>query len=175
LILIILWPLLQASTPESLPDETPRDYMKHMHVPPSLQELGHAQRHLPGQDKIEEMAVGMKKKLEQFRQGRGVTDGHLLDQAAIDFENKRKANLAKRAEQAKQEQERLEIEQQRQVVANAIAGNQHKNGFIVLGMHRSGTSMLSGLLHQSAGYNVGGVSRSCYTVLYNIYIMLLLL
>jgi hypothetical protein len=34
MVLIILWPLLKASTPKYLPDETPRDYIKHMHVPP---------------------------------------------------------------------------------------------------------------------------------------------
>jgi hypothetical protein len=153
LVLIILWPLLQASTPQSMPDETPRDYLKRMHVPPSLQELGHARLHIPGQEKIEEMADGMKKKLEQFRQGRGVTDGHLLGQAAAEFETKREQNLAKRAEQAKQKKQLEEQQQQQQHLA---AGN-HKNGFIVLGMHRSGTSMLSGLLHQSAGYKVGGV------------------
>ncbi len=97
-----------------------------------------------------------------------MTDEHLLDQAAIEFENKRKANLAKRAEQAKQKQERQEKEQQQQAVVNAAAGNQHKNGFIVLGMHRSGTSMVSGLLHQS-GYNVGGVSSvKCYYCCYNL-------
>jgi hypothetical protein len=31
-----------------------------------------------------------------------------------------------------------------------------RNGFVVLGMHRSGTSLLSGLLVQGCGYNTGG-------------------
>lgn len=44
-------------------------------------------------------------------------------------------------------------------VANMIsAANEGKTpGFIVLGMHRSGTSMLSGLLVEGFGYDTGGV------------------
>lgn len=40
---------------------------------------------------------------------------------------------------------------------NANVGNENKRpGFIVLGMHRSGTSMLSGLLVEGFGYETGG-------------------
>jgi len=91
--------------------------------------------------------------LQQFRQGRGVTDAQLLEQAAAEFEAKRKQNQASKA-QAKQEAEQREKAAANQPDA-PLAGN-HRNGFIVLGMHRSGTSMVSGLLHESAGYNVGG-------------------
>ena len=44
-------------------------------------------------------------------------------------------------------------------VANMIsAANEGKTpGFIVLGMHRSGTSMLSGLLVEGFGYDTGGI------------------
>jgi hypothetical protein len=149
-VLIILWPLLKASTPENLPDETPRDYMKHMHVPPSLKEIVH----VPGQDKLGEMASGFRKRLERFRQGRGVTDAQLLDQASAEFESRRKQNQERKAQAAAQEKELEEADRK-----NAKAAKGHeRNGFVVLGMHRSGTSMLSGLLHQSAGYKVGGVS-----------------
>jgi Sec-independent protein translocase protein TatA len=149
LILIILWPLLKASTPEVMPDETPRDYLKHMHVPPSLKEIAH----IPGQDKLGEMASSVRKRLNQFRQGRGVSDAHLLDQASDEFEAKRKQNQISKAQLAAQRQELEKADEN-----NAAPADGHKrNGFIVLGMHRSGTSMLSGLLHQSAGYQVGGV------------------
>ena len=81
LVLLTLWPLLGARTPESLPDESPRDYIHHMHVPPSLKEA-----HIPAlpnisKDTIGEMASGLRKRLQQFRQGRGVTDANFLDQA----------------------------------------------------------------------------------------------
>lgn len=40
---------------------------------------------------------------------------------------------------------------------NGNVGNENKRpGFIVLGMHRSGTSMLSGLLVEGFGYETGG-------------------
>jgi hypothetical protein len=40
-------------------------------------------------------------------------------------------------------------------VVNSPKDTKTRNGFIVLGMHRSGTSMLSGLLVTGMGYNVG--------------------
>lgn len=150
IILIILWPLLKATTPKYLPDETPRDYMNHMHVPPSLQEIAH----VPGKQALGEMASGIRHRLQQFRQGRGVTDAQLLDQASAEFEARRKQHRASLAEAAVQQKELDDADKK-----NAKAAEGHdRNGFVVLGMHRSGTSMLSGLLHQSAGYEVGGVS-----------------
>jgi hypothetical protein len=152
LVLIILWPLLSASTPESMPDETPRDYLKHMHVPPSLKEIAV----VPGKDKLGEMAKGLKQRLEQFRQGRGVTDAQLLHQAAAEFDAKRKERrLAEKEKMAKALQKLAANDAAANQVPPPVAGN-HRNGFIVLGMHRSGTSMVAGLLHQSAGYTVGG-------------------
>ena len=151
LILVILWPLLQASTPTSMPDETPRDYIHHMHVPPSLKQIAH----VPGQKKIKEVTSNLRKKLVQFRQGRGVTDENLLDLAVAEFEVIEKEKEAKEKAQQAEAIQRLDAA----AVANqnlpVVAGNHH-NGFIVLGMHRSGTSMLAGLLHESAGYKVGG-------------------
>jgi hypothetical protein len=157
LVLLTLWPLLNASTPESMPNESARDYIHHMHVPPSLKEA-----HIPGlpnlsQDKLGEMASGLRKRLQQFRQGRGVTDGNLLDQAMVEFESKKKDE----EEQSDKRKALLEgggVGDNEKPDANInipVAGNHH-NGFIVLGMHRSGTSMLAGLLHTSAGYTVGG-------------------
>jgi len=141
LMLLVLWPLLEASTPESMPDETARDYIKHMHVPPSLKIA-----HVPGKEKIGEVTSNLRKKLSHFRQGRGVTDANLLDKAVTEYEALHKQNEA----------------QENAAGANDAAANHallagtHRNGFMILGMHRSGTSMLGGLLHKSAGYIVGG-------------------
>ncbi|KAL3917793.1 MAG: hypothetical protein SGARI_007629, partial [Bacillariaceae sp.] len=152
LVLIILWPLLQASTPESMPEERPQDYIHHLHVPPSLQENVHLPR-------AGEMTSGLRKKLSQFRQGRGVTDAQLMDQAVAEFDAQRKARSEHEAAAEKQRQE-LEALSNANNADRAKDGDgdesTKRNGFVVLGMHRSGTSMLSGLLHQSAGYEVGG-------------------
>jgi len=136
LMLIVLWPLLEASTPDSMPDETARDYIHHMHVPPSLQE----NVHVPGKEKLGEVTHSIRKKLSNFRQGRGVTDANLLDQAVAEYESKQKESepIAKRTD------------------GNAVVAGNHRNGFMILGMHRSGTSMLGGLLNKGAGYAVGG-------------------
>eukprot|EP00537_Pseudo-nitzschia_pungens_P009087 CAMPEP_0172379810 /NCGR_PEP_ID=MMETSP1060-20121228/70120_1 /TAXON_ID=37318 /ORGANISM="Pseudo-nitzschia pungens, Strain cf. cingulata" /LENGTH=491 /DNA_ID=CAMNT_0013107555 /DNA_START=194 /DNA_END=1669 /DNA_ORIENTATION=+ len=145
LVLVVLWPLLNASTPTELPDETARDYLHHMHVPPSLKEIAH----VPGKDKIGKMAAGMRKQLQRFRQGRGVTDANLLQEAVAKYESVVADRKAEERKETKREKKREEEG------AAVVAGN-HRNGFVVLGMHRSGTSMLSGLLHKAAGYTVGG-------------------
>jgi len=144
LVLLILWPLLEASTPNSMPDETARDYIHHMHVPPSLKEIAH----VPGKEKLGEVTSSLRKKLAQLRQGRGVTDANLLDQAVAEYESSQKE---------KESEERANgVERNDNAGGNAIVAGNHRNGFMILGMHRSGTSMLGGLMHRSAGYIVGG-------------------
>jgi len=140
LILIILWPLLKASTPSSMPDESARDYIHNMHVPPSLKEIAH----VPGKEKLGEVTSNLRKKLAQFRQGRGVTDANLLEQAVAEYES---------SEKEKESKESIRIVN---TAGNAVVAGNHRNGFMILGMHRSGTSMLGGWLHRSAGYVVGG-------------------
>jgi len=138
LMLMILWPLLEASTPESMPDETARDYIHHMHVPPSLKEIARKER-------IGEVTSNVRKKLSQFRQGRGVTDANLLDKAVAEYESSHREN----------ESAQIAVGGTNNADHAMLAGN-HRNGFMIVGMHRSGTSMLGGLLHKSAGYTVGG-------------------
>jgi len=147
LVLVIMWPLLKASTPTSMPDESPRDYIHHMHVPPSLKEIAH------GKNKIGEVTSKLRKTLVEFRQGRGVTDANLLDQAVTKYEAIEREKEAK--EKSREQAAKLLDASIAHQNLPVVAGN-HRNGFIVLGMHRSGTSMLSGLLHQSSGYAVGG-------------------
>ena len=143
LVLIILWPLLEASTPSSMPDETARDYIHHMHVPISLKENAR----VPGKEKIGEVTSNIRKKLAQFRQGRGVTDANLLDKAAAEYE------LSQKEKESKESAARANgVGKISDAGANAVIAGNHRNGFMILGMHRSGTSMLGGLLHKSAGY-----------------------
>ena len=142
LMLIILWPLLEASTPTSMPDETARDYIHHPHVPPALKEVAHQRK-----EKIGEVTSKIRKKLSQFRQGRGVTDANLLDKAVAEYESNRKEKESKEiAARANG------VLRNNNAAGNALVAGNHRNGFMILGMHRSGTSMLGGLLHKSAGY-----------------------
>lgn len=47
-------------------------------------------------------------------------------------------------------------QEQQQQITDTPKKIKIRNGFIVLGMHRSGTSMLTGLLVTGLGYNVSG-------------------
>jgi hypothetical protein len=112
-----------------------------MHVPPSLRKA-----RLPGQEKVANATGALKKRVQYFRQGHGVTDVQLLEQAKKEFDERRRHRLEEEERRASQN------------IANKIVGeapSNKRNGFIVLGMHRSGTSMLSGLLATGFGYNVG--------------------
>lgn len=144
LVLIILWPLLKESTPETLPDESARDYIHHMHVPPSLEKIAH----VTAKERLGEVSSNLRKKLVQFRQGSGVSNENLLDQALAEYasvrKEKRRVKIAATADDA----------DRNRAGSNAIGAG--RKGFMILGMHRSGTSMLGGLLHKSAGYKVGG-------------------
>ena len=141
IVLLTLWPLLTAQEPEYIPEETAADYIHHVHVPPTLKEA-------LGNEKVGEMAGAVKKKLQQLRRGRGVTDAELLQQTIQEYQ------LVQKEKEA-QKQKKLRLQELQAKNKNLIAGD-HRNGFIVLGMHRSGTSMLSGLLHTGCGYTVGG-------------------
>jgi len=145
LVLVILWPLLEASTPDSIPDESARDYIHNLHIPPSLKEIAH----VPGKKELREVTSNLRKKLTQFRQGRGITDANLLEQAVAEYEASQKESkeihLRKNGAKANNND-----------AGKSILAGSHRNGFMILGMHRSGTSMLGGLLHRSAGYIVGG-------------------
>lgn len=143
IVLLTLEPLLRAQ-PKDIPEERPQDYINHPHLPPSLREVDVS-------GKVSELASSVRKRLNALRHGHGVTDSILLNEAQDEFERKRR-------------EKQMVNQQQEDAVAkvNAVANvevamdGEKRRGFIVLGMHRSGTSMLSGLLHTSCGYTVGG-------------------
>jgi len=130
LALAILFPLLNTASPDAN-----TDVLENVHIP-----------HAP--DRIVEAASAVRSKLHHLRKGNGVTDESLLNAAKQEFEvmRARKRDMAKNAKKLRN----------RPAVDN-VSSPQHKSpGFVVLGMHRSGTSMLSGLLVTACGYNVGG-------------------
>jgi hypothetical protein len=112
---------------------------------------------------------GQRKRLREaalkFRNLRSVSDESLLDEAVADFAvlraNKISMHTATAAAVAlKMDLERKQKQKQAGVDADAdavLAETENETpGVIVLGMHRSGTSMLSGLLVNGIGYSVGG-------------------
>jgi hypothetical protein len=76
--------------------------------------------------------------------GKGVSDETLLSEAVADFE------ILKAKKHAVAAAAGIKTETQK------VAVKTDTPGVIVLGMHRSGTSMLSGLLVNGIGYKVGG-------------------
>lgn len=133
-VLVALWPLLSAKGPEHVPKRRPIDFLKKPHIPPSLKDI-----HLPGKEKISDMALSMKKKLQKIN-----TEEELFEQAKLEFEILKKEKESKRKKLLRKAGDKKTLPEGQ------------RSGFMVLGMHRSGTSMLSGLLHTSCGYTVGG-------------------
>jgi len=156
LMLLTLWPLLQSQSPPAEAFNSNNNGEASLHIPPALQDV-----HLPGEDQIISAASSLRKRLQQVRRGRGVTDANLLDQAMAEFDEMQQKRDAEEREKAAKE---AEFERQdgggdgggKVVLAGGGAGEKKPSGFVVLGMHRSGTSMLAGLLHTSFGYKVGG-------------------
>jgi hypothetical protein len=177
LVLVAIWPLMGlrpsnysnssgdgGATDGSIgvPHAHPENFhqvVESMHVPKAVKEA-----HLP--PRLNEMASEMKKQFNQLRKGRGVTDSALLDQTKVDFERLRIKKERDRAAAAgtpgrvvpssgKILETPVSPKQGKMAAAQQQVG-EDPTGFIVLGMHRSGTSMLSGLLVTSCEYKVGG-------------------
>lgn len=96
-------------------------------------------------ERLKEVATKVRAKLRNLRQGIGVSDEALLIEAAAEFSllkaKKRDAAPLSSVIELRTKETRIDPE---------------TPGVIVLGMHRSGTSMLSGLLVNGIGYKVGG-------------------
>ena len=76
--------------------------------------------------------------------------GQLIDEAVGEFSTER--------ERRRKQRQTHRAEAERLLERGNTAGDtsiSQRDGFVVLGMHRSGTSMLSGLLVSGMGYNVG--------------------
>lgn len=96
------------------------------------------------QERLKEAAAKLRAKFRKLRMGSGVSDETLLSEAVAEFEIlKAKKHAAVAAAAIKMEPKKLAVKAD-------------TPGVIVLGMHRSGTSMLSGLLVNGIGYKVGG-------------------
>jgi hypothetical protein len=99
-------------------------------------------KHLPGHILAEELAGAVKKRIADFRQKEGYSDASLLKQAAADIHGIRQQRSSTGTED--------EISSSFVATSKAASGN--RTGFMVLGMHRSGTGILGGLLVEGMGY-----------------------
>jgi hypothetical protein len=120
----------------------------------------HIPRH-PGQILAENMISKMQSqwrhKLEDLRKEQEVTDTILMDKALKEFQALRAQRQAIHP-LVEPVMEPMQVDE-KAVEPLEVGGKlstKQRGGFVVLGMHRSGTSMLSGLLVQGSGYNVGG-------------------
>ena len=100
------------------------------------------------------MANNLKTKLQAFRDSRGMSDLHIKDSVMGEFQRLR---AHKKQQQQQQQNGGGGSEGGAVAVQDPIPPVPGRRpGFAVLGMHRSGTSMLSGLLVNGFGYEVGG-------------------
>ena len=90
--------------------------------------------HLPQKEDVIHVANAVRDKWGKLRSGFGHKHTNLMSDARAEFEG-------------------LRAKKERLIPAVNLGGK--RNGFLVLGMHRSGTSMLSGLLVEGNGYIVG--------------------
>jgi hypothetical protein len=139
LILLALFPLLNQETPNYV------TLKRGQVLQPVFRRAVDGVKHLPhapGQLVVEGVASVLKKKLDSMRHREGLTDARLLDKASEELQLLRKRN------NKNGETDKLKIPNK------VVAGK--RTGFMVLGMHRSGTSMLSGLMATGMGYKTGG-------------------
>lgn len=147
--LVVLSPLLHQEAPTSA--SLKRGQVLKPALQKAVEKVKHNMPHhlgSPGQMMAEGMAgVIQHKLLEGFRHEKGVTDAQLMQRAAEELGNLRKQ---------KQAQAAAAVVAADTTSKSVVAGSAGKRtGFIVLGMHRSGTSMLAGLMKMGLGYETG--------------------
>ena len=137
MILLLLSPLLSEETPEELRrGEALKPVMD-----PILSQL----KRIP-QEPMQGVAEAMKKQFAESRQKLGLSDISLIEKASAEVNHLRSKREG--IETSVKAKDTLALQN-----AEPPAG---ANGVIVLGMHRSGTSMLSGLMVTGSGYKTGG-------------------
>jgi hypothetical protein len=147
-VLILVWlsPLLSEEAPHDS-DIQPGSVLKPV-MDPLLEKVKHMP-HVPGQIIAEDIVGAAKRKIDEFRKQKGLTDATLIQKAAEQVHNLRTR---------RQQNDNSEVITNGAAVpqAEGAAAPGKRTGFVVLGMHRSGTSMLAGLLVTGFGYNTGG-------------------
>ncbi len=143
LVLISLTPLLS--------EETPNELKRGEALKPVMDPiLAHLKRipQEPMQGLAEGVAEAMKKQFAESRQKLGLSDSSLIEKASAEVNHLRK-NRGVVDDQAS-------LKAKEELALHNVEPPAGVHGVIVLGMHRSGTSMLSGLMVTGSGYNTGG-------------------
>lgn len=138
LVLLCLLPMLDEANQVS--DSLPAGPLEGARIPHAPAQERIVQAASAGHEKFAQAASAVKVQLRKIRQGRGVTDESLLNAAQAEFDVVRA---------------RKRLMNRKQLDTEALSGKKNRRGFFILGMHRSGTSMLSGLLVTGMKYNVG--------------------
>lgn len=107
--------------------------------------------HLPRKEDVVHAARAAKDKWGKMKEGFQHED--LLAAARVEFDADQSNRRAKGGKGSVHDAGKAKRGSVRGV---PVAADNQRSGFVVLGMHRSGTSMLSGLLVTGMGYNVGG-------------------
>jgi hypothetical protein len=155
LVLLTLSPLLRATTTN--PDEISENGEPHHAgdalkpaLDPFLEKVKHVHDMLPhpAQRLAEDVAEVLKHRIDRFREKKGLTDEALMNNAVSQINEVRAARQKEQAQRGA-----TEGQAQQAAVAQPVPGK--RVGVVVLGMHRSGTSMLAGLMVKGMGYFVG--------------------
>mmetsp|Transcript_8561 Transcript_8561/g.14221 ORF Transcript_8561/g.14221 Transcript_8561/m.14221 type:complete len:478 (+) Transcript_8561:104-1537(+) len=143
LLMVCILPMLHiiSSSSSSSSLLVPQGPLEGAHVPLALLKQGQ-------QDAIAHAATKLRSQFRQLRKGRGVSDESLLNEAIAEY--------AVMRAQKHDSRRGATLQMERKEAAAAMSADTTTAGVIVLGMHRSGTSMLAGLLVNGIGYNVGG-------------------
>lgn len=143
IVLILLTPLLSEETP----DELRRGEALKPVMDPIISQLKRIPQE-PMQGLAEGVAEAMKRQFAESRQKLGLSDSSLIEKASAEVNHLRTKRGGIEKQGSLKAKETLALHN-----AEPPAG---VNGVIVLGMHRSGTSMLSGLMVTGNGYHTGG-------------------
>jgi hypothetical protein len=105
---------------------------------------------VPGQILAEGIARDVKRRVANFRKKEGFSDASLIDKANAEIHQllQQRSDLAVVKPDPEYDADTD--------LTPAKTGSGEPSGFVVLGMHRSGTSMLAGLLVTGMGYKTGG-------------------
>lgn len=146
LVLLSLSPLLSARAPED--SHLQRGQALQPVVGNIVDKLKNIP-HVPGQVIAEEVAMAVKNRILRSREQKNLTDALLIRKAAAEMEQIRLRR--------QKNSDRVSKGEGAGPVSNVGALPPGKTaGVVMLGMHRSGTSMLAGLMVKGLGYNAGG-------------------
>jgi hypothetical protein len=161
-LLVGLFPLLNQEAPITVP--THHGEVLSPVVQNAVEKIKHMP-HVPGQriaEGLAENVVGtIKKKIQDLRKTEGLTDATLMKKAAEEIEAMRQRRQVGAGGSAGAAGIRgggagAAVVAGAALVAQAKPAPGRRPGFMVLGMHRSGTSMLAGLMVTGMGYKTGG-------------------